>query len=79
MYYIETSARMCKCPHEAKYPNLTLTSSSISFNITPYSYLSGSYNRKNCILGVSSMANLPEGMMILGDVFFHGKTIIFDK
>ena len=61
------------------YPNLTILSSSLSFNITPQSYISGSYNRKNCILGIDKISNISLDFIILGDLFFHDKTIIFDK
>jgi hypothetical protein len=61
------------------YPNLTILSHSVAFNITPESYISGSYNRRNCILGIDRIANISLDFMILGDIFFHGKTIIFDK
>lgn len=47
-----TSSLRCKCPHEVPYPNISILSSALSFNITPESYLSGSYNRKHCVLGV---------------------------
>ena len=58
---------------------MTIISSSLSFNITPEEYMSGSYNRRNCILGIDKTPNLPPNFVILGDIFFHGKTIIFNK
>ena len=78
-YHIGPNTRVCKCPNEVSYPNLTILSNSISFNITPESYISGSYNRRNCILGIDKIGNLGLDFIILGDIFFHGKTIIFDK
>lgn len=79
VFILGPNTKICKCPHEVQYPNLTILTSSLSFNITPEVYISGSYNRRNCILGIDRMTNISLDFMILGDIFFHGKTIIFDK
>lgn len=54
-------------------------SNNLVFNITPEDYISGAYNRRNCVLGIDRIANLTLDFIILGDIFFHGKTVIFDK
>lgn len=41
--------------------------------------MSGSFNRRNCILGIEGVPTANLDFIILGDIFFHDKTIIFDK
>jgi hypothetical protein len=71
--------RKCKCPSTAQYPNITLFSGHLSFNITPSAYVLGSYNNKQCMLGIDLLAESSIDFVILGDLFFHHQTIIFDK
>lgn len=76
--HIDVDLRRCKCPVETTYPNITVYSSTISFNITPEAYILGSYKNRVCRLGIDKLrGNLD--FVILGDLFFHHQTIIFDK
>jgi hypothetical protein len=40
--------------------------------------MNGAYNRKICILAIDKLPSI-SNLAILGDVFFHQKTIVFDK
>lgn len=71
--------RKCKCPSYVNYPNLTFYSGHITFNITPTSYILGSYNNRICMLGIDNLPEAFADFIILGDIFFHHQTIIFDK
>jgi hypothetical protein len=76
---IEGAMRKCKCPSEINYPNLTIYSDRLSFNITPSSYILGSYNNKVCMLGIETLPDETTDLLILGDIFFHHQIVIFDK
>lgn len=68
--------RKCSCSM-AGYPNITLMSSGISFNITPDMYIiqmGGIFGA--CYLGIDKL-NMP--FMILGDRFLQQNTVIFNK
>ena len=41
--------------------------------------MSGAYNRRRCVLGIQPSPSRNLDFLILGDNFFHSKTIIFDK
>lgn len=71
--------RPCRCPAHESYPNITLLTAGLAFNITPHAYILGSYAGKNCRLGIEA---LPEGgpdFIVLGDLFFHDQVVLFDK
>lgn len=40
--------------------------------------MTGAYNRKMCILAIDKLPSI-SNLAILGDIFFHQKTIVFDK
>lgn len=79
MSYTVGDIRKCKCPSSAAYPNITIFSGGLSFNISPTSYVLGSYNNRLCMLGIDSMPDPMMDLLILGDIFFHHRLIIFDK
>ena len=67
--------RKCDCDIEA-YPNITLISLGISFNITPDMYLFSSSSVKGCYLGIQPLS---APFIILGDIFLQHNTVIFNK
>ena len=67
--------RKCDC-NQRLYPNITIISSGISFNITPDMYLFSSASVRGCYLGIQP---LNAGFIILGDVFLQHNTVIFNK
>lgn len=48
--------RKCKCPSAAEYPNITVVAGHLTFNITPTSYILGSFNGRLCMLGIDKMS-----------------------
>ncbi len=67
--------RKCDC-NQKLYPNITLISSGISFNITPDMYLFSSVTVRGCYLGITPLS---ADFIILGDVFLQHNTVIFNK
>jgi hypothetical protein len=51
----------------------------LAFNITPSSYILGSFNNRACMLGIDILPSSIVDTLILGDLFFHHRLIIFDK
>lgn len=67
--------RKCDC-NLRSYPNISLMSDGISFNITPSMYLFTSASASGCYLGISPLST---PFIILGDMFLQHNTVIFDK
>lgn len=69
--------RECYCPSAVQYPNITIMSEGISFDITPEDYLLGSIFSRRCYLAIDKMAGI--NFTILGDVFLQQHFVLFDK
>jgi hypothetical protein len=69
--------RECYCPSIVSYPNITIISEGISFDITPEDYLLGSIFSKRCYLAIDKMTGI--NFTILGDVFLQQHFVLFDK
>lgn len=67
--------RSCICPSTAIYPNITIVTTELTFNITPQMYLI--VRGRECYLGLDQIDNSPS--LILGDLFLHHHQVIFDK
>lgn len=71
--------RRCSCPSASNYPNITVFSGQLAFDIIPSSYILGSFNNRVCMLGIDILPDSISDTLILGDLFFHQRFIIFDK
>lgn len=69
--------RECYCPSVVQYPNITIISEGISFDITPEDYLLGSMFSRRCYLAIDRMPGI--NFTILGDVFLQQHFVLFDK
>lgn len=67
--------RKCDC-NLNNYPNISILSAGIQFNITPDMYLFTSASLQGCYLGIQPLSM---SFIILGDVFLQHNTVIFDK
>ena len=73
--YSQYYMRKCDCT-QSSYPNISIISSGIQFNITPDMYLFSASSVRGCYLGIQPL-NMP--FIILGDVFLQHNTVIFRK
>jgi hypothetical protein len=69
--------RECECPESTDYPNITIVSEGISFDIMPTDYLLGSIFSQQCYLAIDKIDSIQ--FMILGDVFLQQHFVLFDK
>lgn len=69
--------RECYCPSVVQYPNITIISEGISFDITPEDYLLGSIFSKRCYLAIDKIPTI--NFTILGDIFLQQHFVLFDK
>ena len=74
---IDFMMRECYCPSAVQYPNITIMSEGISFDITPEDYLLGSIFSSRCYLAVDKVASI--NFTILGDIFLQQHFVLFDK
>lgn len=74
---IDFMMRECYCPSAVQYPNITIMSEGISFDITPEDYLLGSIFSRRCYLAVDKIASI--NFTILGDIFLQQHFVLFDK
>ena len=77
LFYQGLSLRECDCPSVIEYPNITIVSEGISFDIMPSDYLLGSIFSHRCYLGIDKIDSI--SFVILGDVFLQQHFVLFDK
>ena len=71
-YYL----RQCSCD-TSLYPNISVVTDGISFQVTPDMYILGAGYAVRCYLAIDNSSSFP--FAIFGDAFLQHNTVIFNK